>query len=74
MRVYERMSLYTSKAETTEFHRDRNLFFNQIASYHGVKHGGNSEIQNAEVSKRKASQNWTLENRFISSSSSTSFG
>ena len=64
----------TWKVETTELHRVRHLFFKQIASYHGVTHGDNSEIQNAEVSKKKTSRNWKLENRFISRSSSTSFG
>ena len=48
------------------------IFFNQIALYHGVTQGDNSEIQNAVFSTRKTSRNCKLEKRLISRSSSTS--
>ena len=49
------------------------IFFNQTTLYHGVMQGDNLEIQNAVFSKQKTSQNWKLEKKIISRSSSTSF-
>ena len=49
------------------------IIFNQIALYQSVTQGENLEMKNAVFSKRKTSQNWKHENRFISRSSSTSF-
>ena len=43
-------------APTTEIHRDRH-FFNQIALYHGVKQGDNSEIQNFRNERRHGAGN-----------------
>ena len=42
------------------------VFFNQIALYHGFTQGDSLEIQNTVFSKRKTLWNWDLEKRFIS--------
>ena len=42
------------------------IFFNQVALYHGVTQGDNSEIQNAVLFlKRKTLLNWKLEKKLF---------